>query len=159
MTTNCPACGTQIKGRSVPDHRRLFALISAAYDNWPEHHRFKPDNKEHLRAWLCCAAKYRNVVIVERPPVIKDGLPKFSVTVSAFTFDNVVAELLAAFRKMGTYAWTFPHEDGCLLVTPKSMAFDKLDRTEFGELRDAIEHVIETEIGVKADQLIRERAA
>jgi hypothetical protein len=72
-------------------------------------------------------------------------------------FDKVVAEMLKALRKAGFYAWTFPHEDGSLLVTPKSMAFDKLDRDEFGQLRDAIEHVIETEIGVPADQLIKER--
>lgn len=44
MTQVCKSCGQPLKGRSHPDHRRLFALIQAAYDQWPETAPFQPVN-------------------------------------------------------------------------------------------------------------------
>lgn len=42
--------------RSPAHHRRTFALINAAYENWPDTHAFQPDSAEHLRAWLVIEA-------------------------------------------------------------------------------------------------------
>jgi hypothetical protein len=63
----CPHCGADSKQRSSPQHRRFFKLINVAYHHWPEYTEFSPDNAEHLRAWLLCKSKHRNVVELESP--------------------------------------------------------------------------------------------
>lgn len=45
---------------------------------------------------------------------------------------------------------------GLGIVTPKSIAWDKLSQTEFGKLRDAVEEVLWAEAGIKANDLLKD---
>lgn len=50
---HCPECGCVLsQPRSAKEHRFFFAIIAAAFDNWPEGHEFQPRNAEQLRGWL-----------------------------------------------------------------------------------------------------------
>ena len=69
---HCPSCGVDLaepqkkwKRRSVPQHRRYFALVRAAYYHWPEKHELKPQSEEHLRKWLQAKAGHRVVETVD----------------------------------------------------------------------------------------------
>ena len=49
------------KRRSLKHHKRLFGLIRAAFDLWPEGHEFQPETEDHLRAWLTIKAGHCEV--------------------------------------------------------------------------------------------------
>lgn len=144
----CEHCHRPItKPRSSADHRRFFGVLHAAFDQWPETSDFTPDNAEHLRAYLLCKSGYRETTFI---PVL-DGAGSHPA-VARLT--ALAAE--AAIKAAGGYAFVRPHRDGIAVHAPKSIAFDKLSQKEFGPLRDAVEAVIEAEIGVSADALLRE---
>lgn len=149
MTTKCPSCGHVLDGhasRSLPDHRRFFAVIRATYHHWPESHEFQPDNEEHLRKWITAKAGYRDVVSI--PVEFAEGQPAMLKLV-ALTVE-------AAVRAADGYAFIVPY-NGCLaVVKAKSIAWNKLDQKQFNEIRDAIEAVIESETGLKIDQILKE---
>lgn len=53
----CPACSFRFnekakKDRSTPEHRRYFAMIKAAFDNWPVSYDFQPLDAAALRTFL-----------------------------------------------------------------------------------------------------------
>lgn len=144
---SCPHCGGSLEsGRSSPDHRRFFALIQAAFHQWKENHEFQPDNSEHLRAWLIAKAGYREGTFVELPDGATDGTRKM-----------FMASLESAIRAAGGLGFVKPYRDGVAVVKPKSIAWHKIGQREFGQIRDAVTDIIEAEIGVSADQLLRER--
>lgn len=146
---SCPECGVVLtKHRSGPDHRRFFALIRKAFDQWPETHEFTPDNPEHLRAWLTCKAGYRDSTPIHLPE---------EATESMRVLFRLGLE--AAIRAANGYAFVTPYRDAVAVHTPKSIAWDKLNQREFGALRTAVEDVIKAEIGLDADQLLEEQAA
>ncbi len=125
--------------RSSDDHRRFFALVNAAFTHWPEQHDFRPDNAEHLRAWLLCKAGYRKTTMIETDEPAA-----------------TVASIEAAFRAADTYAFVRPYGDGVAVYSPKSLAWDKLDQKKFWPIRDEVTAVIEDVIGVKADELLKQ---
>ena len=140
----CPHCGCHINmRRSHPDHARYFGLVSAAYMQWPEQHRFEPDNAEHLRGWLTAAAGHRVTTRIEIPDIPPDPIA-----------DAVAGAIKAA---KGT-AFVFPRRGAVSVISPKSIAWDQAGQSEFAAVRDAVTAVIEREIGVSADSLLRERA-
>lgn len=143
MTQVCKSCGQPIKGRSHPDHRRLFALIQAAYDQWPETAHFQPINAEHLRSWLICSAG-----------------PEFR-RVNTFDLDGVDDKTRALVLSIMKDEHTHGGIKGDLLykVQPTSMKFDKMAQKQFAALRQAIEDVIEQTLGVSVDDLLKEKAA
>ncbi len=128
--------------RSSDDHRRFFALVNAAFTHWPEQHDFKPDNAEHLRAWLLCKAGYRKTTMIETDEPAA-----------------TVVAIEAAFRAADTYAFVRPYGDGVAVYSPKSLRFDKTDQKAFNAVRDEVSSIIESVIGVTAEQLLREKAA
>ena len=128
--------------RSSDDHRRFFALVNAAFTHWPEQHDFKPDNAEHLRVWLLCKAGYRKTTMIETDEPAA-----------------TVASIEAAFRAADTYAFVRPYGDGVAVYSPKSLRFDKTDQKAFNAVRDEVSSIIESVIGVTAEQLLREKAA
>lgn len=137
---HCPECGCEIgakKRRSVPDHRRLFALIKQAFDNWPEGHEFTPENPEHLRAWLVCKAGWREATaydLGERADaaVVALALEAGIKAAKGTGFVRVVGRSVA-------------------VITPKSMDFRAMGQAEFGLLRDAITDIIKAETGIDAE--------
>lgn len=141
MTAVCKTCGQPLKGRSNPDHRRLFALIQAAYDQWPETAHFQPVNAEHLRSWLICSAgpDWRNVVTHDVSDLDSEArMLLLKVIKDEHTHAGVKGDLIYK-------------------VTPKSMRFDKMSQGEFGALREAIEEVIEQHLGVTCDELLQHK--
>lgn len=144
MTTRCKTCGQTTKDvRSNADHNRLFAIIEAAFKHWPETSNFQPDNSEHLRSWLICKAgpEFRTVTTMEAPEADE-------------ALKERIQELV---EDQNTHCgWR-----GAVLykVQPKSMKFEKLGQRAFGQLRDAICEVIEQEVGVPAEKLMRESEA
>lgn len=145
---SCPHCGGLLtKPRSEPDHRRFFAIIHAAFNQWPETHEFQPDNAEHLRAWLLCKAGYRESTFI---PVEGDD-----PAVSRLAVLGVEGALKAA----RSYAFVRPVGDGLAIFTARSIAWDTLSQKDFGPIREAVEEIISAEIGVDADALLREKAA
>ena len=151
MTGLCPKCGSALhKPRSTEDHRRFFGLIKAAFDHWPEAHEFHPDSPEHLRAWLLCKAEYRDVTMIDLEFADADAsLSKLAILA-----------IEAAIKAAGAYAFVRPNSTGraAAVFRPKSISFDALDQKKFAPLREAVEHVIEVETGLKAEDLLKEAA-
>lgn len=146
---SCPHCGGSLEsGRSSPDHRRFFALIQAAFEQWPEKAPFHPDNSEHLRAWLLCKAGYRTNTVIE-PPKSMDDLAYY----------DLVATIEGVMRAMDGHGFVVMHDGLVVIVRPRSIAWHKLGQRDFGKLRDDITDIIEAVVGCKADDLLRERAA
>ncbi|MEW5705107.1 MAG: hypothetical protein AB1781_11075 [Pseudomonadota bacterium] len=131
------------KPRSVDQHRRLFGLIRAAYDQWPEWQKFQPDGEEHLRAWLLVKAKHRRI-------------HKFSFAGDA----GAVAPLIPAITLMmlQKYSWAWPLEDAIAVCVPESIAFDKLSHAEACKVFDDVEDVLRREAKLEADELLKESA-
>lgn len=149
---SCPHCGGILsKFRSGPDHRRFFALVHAAFGQWPHAHDFKPDNPEHLRKWLLCAAGWRDVTEIAVPETEdQPGLARL-----------IAISMQAAIEASGSYAFVRPDPNGgrVAVYSAKSIAWDTIKQSEFAPIRSAVEDVITRELGVEADALLREKAA
>ena len=146
---SCPHCGSMLtKARSGPMHKRFFALIEAAFQHWSERSEFQPDDAEHLRKWLLCKANYRQST--EIPVAYSEGNP-------TLTAETAIA-IQAALKEAGSHAFIRPHPDGGSVVVyrARSIAWDKLDQKAFAPVAEAVEAVIEAELGVDADTLLKE---
>jgi hypothetical protein len=150
---SCPHCGCVLtKGRSGADHRRLFAVISAAFDQWPETHEFRPSDPEHLRAYLLVSVGHTHVTSVPVQEIAGD--PKLMALVRP-----AVEATVAAIAARGSYAFVRVYADGIEVLSPRSISWSSLDQKAFGPIRDAVESLIEASLGVTAEQLLREKAA
>ena len=148
--TSCPHCGGMLaKVRSAPHHRRFFALINAAFHQWREGHEFTPEDPEHLRAWLLCRAGYRQSR--EVPVAYSDGNPALAKLTA------IAVE--AALKEAGAYAFIRPHPDGGSIAVyrAKSIKWSELPQKDFAPLAEAVEQIIEAELGVDAETLLREQ--
>jgi hypothetical protein len=144
--TICQHCGCEAepakkgKPRSVPQHRRYFALLRAAYNHWPEKHEFKPQSQEHLRKWLQAKAGHRVVDTIET-----DGMsPAQSVAV-----------ISARMRAAGPFAFVSAVGSKLHIITSESIDFDTLPHLAACALFDDVSDVIETETGIRCDNMIR----
>lgn len=148
---HCHECGAvQMEepkhNRSTPQLRRFYAIIRAAYLNWPEQppSGFRPQNEEHLRRWL----------------EMRAGL--FTVTKQAritSTDPDKLYALMSEFFKHSKDTTLFNELDGNLLIQKqvKSIAYEAIkESAEFSRLKDAICEIIEIEVGVAAEKLLRE---
>lgn len=160
----CHECGAvQGKGRSVPDHRRLFALIRKAYFMWPHDHKPNPTSEEHLRAWLLCAAKWH---VVETIDIDFSGFaeyhhisPELAPIIEGLVSHAAASAVRAAAQK-GMFAFTKIHADGIDVYKPRSMDFNSIPtQKEFNDLRDKITEIIEIAIGQSAEMILTARAA
>lgn len=150
----CPHCGCELgRSRSGQDHRRLFGLIRQAFMHWPEASPFKPASEEHLRAYLLVRIGHVDITSIPAPEGIEDEpllLQLFRLSVEA-----------AATALQRTYR----HVDirigagGAAIITPRSIDYRTVTQKEFGPVRDAIQEVIEAELGVSTEQLLKEKAA
>lgn len=134
---HCPECGCEIgakKRRSLPDHRRLFALIRKAFENWPEAHDFQPEGEGHLRSWLICKAGWRDAVTYD----LGDKADPHVVSIA----------LEAGIRAARGVGFVTVHQGRVALITPKSINFRAMAQAEFGLLRDAITDIIKAETGI-----------
>ena len=142
----CPHCGTMlVKPRSPQDHKRLFAVISAAFNQWPDRSDFQPDSSEHLRSWLLCKAGYRDVVTIP----IEDDAPAAVAKLAVLAAE-------AAIKAARTHAFIRQHGHGLAVFSAKSIAWDTLAQKDFVVVRQAVEDVIAAEVGVDAETLLKE---
>lgn len=140
LCDHCPAKAQ----RSLPQHRRLFGLIKAAYHHWPDGHEFTPMSEDHLRKWLTAKAGYHTVK---------------TLTLVDITSGEAIALLEAAFHAAGAHSFVKATAGKVYIFTPKSIAFDKLDHKAACSLFDEIGAVIEAELGIKADELLKQHEA
>lgn len=144
----CPVCGHQdSKGhsgspRSVEQLRRYFKVIRVAFHHWPETATRQFSNEEELRAWAQMKAGYRDIAATI--PLV--GMQK----------DRALMLVEASIRAAGSYAMPVIHKGDIVIFKPRSISFAKLAHTEFCKLKDAVEAVLEQEIGVPVEALLRE---
>lgn len=149
---HCPECGAvfaEKKRRSGPQHRMFFSAISCAFSNWPLEHAFLPSNEEHLRAWLLVKAGYHNIIgqnLVEEADIFR---------VADFT-----QRLMASIRAHGSYGFVEVTGRKSLIVKfPKSIAYRELSQADFQPIAQAVFDIIESEIGLKVEDLVRQHEA
>ena len=149
---SCPECGAVLaKIRSIGDHRRFFGVIKAAFLNWPHAHEFQPTDPEHLRAWLLCRAGYHTVQTIPVEHAGADVQPAILRLVALAVEGSVKAA-----QAEGHHAFTRVHGAGIAIFKPRSLKFETLSQKEFGPIREAVEEIIESVIGVPAGDLLRE---
>lgn len=148
----CPSCGFPLsehsRARSQQDHRRFFKLVSSTFYHWPDAHDFRPDSSEHLRAWLLCKAGYRDVTMIPCPE-----------HADAKIIQMISAAAAAALKASRSYAFIRPHAGGLAVLSPRSIAWDKLDQSGFNRIRDAVEDVIRRETGMEPDEIMKQTEA
>jgi hypothetical protein len=151
---SCPHCGCELtKSRSGADHRRYFGLIRAAFLNWPESHPQQFANEDALRAWLLIEVGHYDVEFIAYPEECEEN-----PSIKALFRLAIEATYAAVTRKRG-YATLRVSAGGVEILTPKSIDFRSVSQKEFGPIREACEAILENELGVTAEQLLRERAA
>jgi hypothetical protein len=136
----CPNCGCVLrKSRSPKHHRFFFAAVQNAFDNWPEHHRFQPDNPEHLRAWLLVKAKYRRII---NEPLDQDAI-------SIEKMADFVEQAMKISREK--YSFVAIHNGAIVILAPRSVDWTTLDEKEFQPISNAVIGVIEQETGIQVE--------
>ena len=150
---SCPECGAVLtKGRSLPDHRRFFGLVTKAFEQWPEHSDFRPRDVEHLRAYLLVKAGHTDIAHIPAPPECEN--PAIMVL-----FKLAVEATGQALERKAGYVDYRVSSGGVEVITPRSIDFRTVGQKQFSPIREAVEALIEDVIGVKAEQLLRARAA
>lgn len=147
MASICPTCGHESKGppRSIDQHRRYFGMIRAAHTHWPESHPHQFTCEDDLRKWLQMKAGHRE--IAARIPLT--GIRKEQAV--------ILAE--ASIRAAGSYAIPVIHGSELVIWKPKSIAFHNLGHRSFCELNQAVDDILQAEIGLSGDQLLQETEA
>lgn len=146
---SCPHCGGVIesepkrgKPRSVPQHRRYFALIRAARSHWPEAHRFQPTSDEHMRKWL--QAKSGRAIISTLDTA---GLPTQDAIVA-------IAAQIAAADKSDPINFKSVVGSKFHIVSSQSIDFDTLPHLAACALFDAVSDTILAETGLDPDAIM-----
>lgn len=142
----CPACGCDIAGhdkpRSLPQLRRFFAMIRAAFHHWPESCEQQFSSADDLRKYLTMRAGWRD--IAARIPLVGVNVEVTKMIVSQ------------AFKAAGTHAWPVVHKSELIIWVPRSISFHSMGPHEFGQLSDAVVTVIKDMTGLDAEILMKE---
>ena len=146
MTRHCPGCGIVIddkpsKPRSIDQHRRYFSVIRAIYQHWPESHDVQFSSETECRKWLQMKAGWREVAA--------------TIPLANVKPDVAVMLATAAMRAAGAHAVAVAHKGNLVIWRPQSIRFDKMQHQEFCRLNDEVEAVIESETGLKVDELLK----
>ena len=153
--SHCPHCGCELerKGRSLQDHRRFFGLLKAAFLQWPETHPYHPASEEVFRAYLLVKVGHFDVTSIPAPEMCADHPPILQL------FRLSVEATVAALSRRFGYCDIRVSAGGAEILTAKSIDFRTVSQRDFGPIREAVESLIEDAIGVKSEQLLREKAA
>ncbi len=148
MESNCPSCGQSFgkrEPRSYQQLKRFFSVVRVSFHHWPETSSRQFANEDELRAWLTMKAGYRD--IAARIPLV--GLNR----------DRALMLVEASIRAAGSYAMPVIHKGDIVIFKPRSISFAKLGHSEFCKLNDAVEAVIEQEVGVPVGTLLKKHEA
>lgn len=138
----CPDCGTLFtpkatgKRRSLPEHKRFFAILAGYFANWPERCEFQPETSEHLRAWALVKAHHFESAIIDPEAILK----------------------FASLRIKGEHSFIVPRGGKIGVYWPKSISFPACDQWKAHQIFAEAEAVLEAETGIRADQLLNETA-
>ena len=132
------------KPRSNDQHKRFFALIKALFHHWPEGHPFKPDNEEHLRAYVLVKSGHRSIKAFFPDP--DDGL-------NAHGLAKVVPIIIT--MMMNRYCWAWAEGDELRVCAPLSTKFTEMSHKDACVVYDAADAYI-LSLGFDPDQLLKE---
>lgn len=142
--TTCPCCDyTWEPGRprSLPQHRRFFAIVKQAFDNWPESHDRQFASSDECRRWLVAKAGYRDTVL--------------DVPLVAVRPDVIITIVSAALQACNPGAFAAVKGGRLLVVRAKSIKFSSMRPQEFGALCDDVAAVVERETGIVVDEALQ----
>lgn len=136
----CPHCGeSSVRKRSAKHHRWFFSWLTQVFESWPDSHSFQPDDIDHLRSYLLCRSKHRDI-LGERLD------PKTANIESHIKFIQELASIGQRKR------WFAVEHNGCIvIVTPRSIDWSSLDEDEFRSVSSAVCDVIFAETGMAPD--------
>lgn len=145
---DCPHCGAEFdetpkrNKRSLPQHRRYFALIKAAYEHWPENNETQFTSAKECRKWL----------------QMKAGHYKITARIPLAGMKPERAKMLAeaAIRAAGSYAVPEIRGDSLYVYSPLSIKIEALAHKRFCELNRTVEEIIAVNVGVTAEKLLKE---
>lgn len=145
----CPHCGSSMdandKPRSLPQLRRYFAMIRAAFHHWPETSAIQFSSEEECRKWITMKAGWRDVGA--RIPLVGVNPEAAKMLVSA------------AIAGAKAHAWPVVHKGELIVWVPRSISFHNMGPQEFGALSDAVAVVIKDMTGHDVETLMRESEA
>ena len=147
-SVHCKVCGCDTSGprsgapRSLEQLRRYFAVIRAAFAHWPDTNERQFSSEEELRAYVQMKAGYREIAA--------------KIPLAGVNRQRALMLVEASIRAAGSYAVPVLHNDELVIFKPRSISFAKLGHTDFCRLNDAVATVIEQEIGVPVETLLKE---
>lgn len=154
--SKCPHCGCDsdpVKGkpRSVEQLKRFFAVLRAMKFHWPEKAEYQPESIEHLRKWALIKAGHRDAVDIE----VEWAEDQPALTRLA----GLAVE--AGIKATNGYGFVRPDSNGgrVRVFNAKSIAFDKLDQSQFNRLNDEVERVYREETGLDPDAVLKQSEA
>lgn len=142
----CPCCGCDVTGnekpRSLPQLKRYFAMVRAAFHHWPATSEIQFAGDEECRKHLQMRAGWREVGA--RIPLcgVNPELTKM-----------VVQQALSGAK---AHAWPVVHNTELIIWIPRSISFHAMGPQEFGQLSDAVAVVIHDMTGLDVDQMMHE---
>ncbi len=119
--------------RSSEEHGLLFGVIGLAFDNWPEQHGFKPDDAEHLRAWLAIECGH---------------CERFEADASAFTSPKEAIALARFFCGGRRDFRAFRSGEKLIMLRPRSISEREITVTEFRGVSARMYDLIEATTGI-----------
>lgn len=142
----CPHCGcshdAQERPRSLPQLRRYFAMVRAAFSHWPETAEVQFSSEDECRKFLQMSAGWRDVGA--RIPLVGVNPEHARLLVAA------------AIKGAGAFARPVVHKGELIIWIPRSIKFSTMGPQEFGLLSDAVAVVIKDMTGLDADTLLKE---
>ena len=140
----CPVCDVDTsREHSDQERRHHFAVIRAAFDQWPADHRFMDEitGTEDLRAWLYCEVGYRAEIDLDLGDD-PEAAAAFVVLLSQHMGKKVFVRMDGA--------------QGVVWIA-KSARKANCPHAMFCKLATAVDAVIERVLGVTSEQLLQER--
>jgi hypothetical protein len=141
----CPVCDVEYNEtddiRSLPHLKRYMALCRAAHFHWPESHPQQFDTWPELRRWLQMKVGHREIGV--RIPIV--GISK------------KLALILVEAAIRGSKAGSVPtfHKGEIIIWNARSISYAKLKHYDAVKLFNDVAALIESEIGISADELLR----
>jgi hypothetical protein len=145
---HCPGCGLVLDDeRSQPYDGAFHAFLTFVCAHWPDTYtEFKPDNKEHLRAWVLVQAKHI--------------VPSDTFTVSTPLELEIATRVLTwqaeQYREIGQYGWPAEVAPGQLrFQRPASIKWAKVTHSKFSPLTSKVFQIIFDITGIDFNDWIK----
>jgi hypothetical protein len=131
-----------VQPRSTPHHRFFFAFLNEVFANWPEMHVFQPRDADYMRGWLLVKAGFAETLeydwIVESYDGRRQAAGLLKIAVEKFSG--------------GKPFWVKISGTHIIAAWPQSIAFDKMDETEFQRVSSLVFAVVYAETGLDVEE-------